>query len=165
MSKVINFKERREKLEKNKLFHPVKGWIVWLRCKKCQLTEYTEIRMSEGRIHKCGTLVDEYEVEIDVRAELTISLRNSELIKKFIKTIDQKSLLSNLMSSTISILRNLEDREKEYRNRLSKMTTNQINPYSEDWNPKEKGMDIKIARPIDLLLTAARRPELYFTDL
>ena len=69
------------------------------------------------------------------------------------------------MSSTISILRNLEDREKEYRNRLSKMTTNQINPYSEDWNPKEKGMDIKIARPIDLLLTAARRPELYFTDL
>jgi hypothetical protein len=57
--------------------------------------------MPDGRVHKCGTLVEEEEVQIDVRAEYTISLRNSlrldELFKQtkipgFLKPLAKKVL-------------------------------------------------------------------------
>ena len=80
MAKVINLAERREQKIQKQLHSPMQGWIVWLKCPKCETREYSELRMPEGRIHKCGTMVEEHEVEIDIRAELTVSLRNSELI-------------------------------------------------------------------------------------
>ena len=99
MSKVINLAERREQKRKQDLFKPVQGWIVWLKCPKCETLEYSELRMSEGRIHKCGTLVEEQEVEIDVRAEYTVSLRNSEMLSDLLNNTKAKGVLKRFLKS------------------------------------------------------------------
>ena len=99
MAKVINLAERREQKNKEKQNNPLQGWIVWLKCPQCDTREYSELRMPEGRIHKCGTMVEEHEVEIDIRAELTISLRNSELISKLINKTNAKGFIKNFLKS------------------------------------------------------------------
>ena len=77
-AKVINLADRRAKKEDEVRNAPIPGWIVWLHCPKCNTLEYSEISMPDGRVHKkCGTLVEEEEIQIDVRAEYTISMRNS----------------------------------------------------------------------------------------
>ena len=78
-AKVISLADRRAKKEVEARNAPIIGWISWLHCPKCKTLEYSEVEMPDGRIHKkCGTLVEEEVVQIDVRAEFTISLRNSE---------------------------------------------------------------------------------------
>ena len=59
----------------------IPGSITWLHCPSCDTLEYTEIAMEGGRRHKCGSIVEEAEVEIDVRAEYTISQINLERIR------------------------------------------------------------------------------------
>ena len=76
-AKIINLADRRARKEDESRNAPIPGWIIWLHCPKCKSLEYSEIEMPDGRVHKCGTLVEEEEVQIDVRAEYTISLRNS----------------------------------------------------------------------------------------
>ncbi len=94
MAKVINLAERREQKIQKQLHSPMQGWIVWLKCPKCETREYSELRMPEGRIHKCGTMVEEHEVEIDIRAELTVSLRNSELISEHLAKSNAKGIMN-----------------------------------------------------------------------
>ena len=78
-AKVISLADRRAKKEDEARNAPIIGWISWLHCPKCKTLEYSEVEMPDGRIHKkCGTLVEEEVVQIDVRAEFTISLRNSK---------------------------------------------------------------------------------------
>ena len=73
MSKVINFAERLADRKAKEESRQIEGWLIWLHCPKCNTIEYTELRMPGGRVHKCGTLVEEEEIPIDVRAEFTIS--------------------------------------------------------------------------------------------
>ena len=76
MSKVINFAERLADRKAKEESRQIEGWLIWLHCPQCNTIEYTEMRMPGGRIHKCGTLVEEEEIPIDIRAEFTISQRN-----------------------------------------------------------------------------------------
>ena len=99
MAKVINLAERREQKIQKQLHSPMQGWIVWLKCPKCETREYSELRMPEGRIHKCGTMVEEHEVEIDIRAELTVSLRNSELISELLAKSNAKGIMKKFLKS------------------------------------------------------------------
>ena len=48
MAKVINLAERREQKIQKQLHSPMQGWIVWLKCPKCETREYSELRMPEG---------------------------------------------------------------------------------------------------------------------
>ena len=86
-AKVINLADRRAKKEDDARNAPISGWITWLFCPKCHSLEYSEIEMPNGRVHKkCGTLVEEEEVEIDVRTEYTISLRNTKILEELFKS-------------------------------------------------------------------------------
>lgn len=60
---------------------PIPGSITWLRCKSCGTLEYTEVDIAGGRRHKCGAIVEEARVEVDLRAEHTIALINLERIR------------------------------------------------------------------------------------
>ena len=165
MAKVINLAERREQKNKEKQKNPLQGWIVWLKCPQCNTREYSELRMPEGRIHKCGTMVEEHEVEIDIRAELTISLRNSELISELLNKASARGFIKNFLKSGRAMLEHLEMSEEEYRKRLMLMSSKECEPYPEQWDPEEKGLDIKKMDPLGLQLTPARQPELYFSDV
>ena len=164
MAKVINLAERREQKIQEKLHNPMQGWIVWLKCPQCETREYSELRMAEGRIHKCGTLVEEHEVEIDIRAELTVSLRNSELISELLNKTNAKGFLKKFLKSGRAMLEHLERSEEEYRKRLELMASCECKPYPDDWDPVEKGLEIKKMDPLGLQLTPARQPELHFPD-
>ena len=85
-AKVINLADRRAEKEKESRNAPILAYITWLYCPKCKSLEYSELEMPNGRIHKtCGTLVEEEEVQIEVRAEYTISLRNSKRLDELFK--------------------------------------------------------------------------------
>ena len=143
MAKVINLAERREQKIQKQLHSPMQGWIVWL---------------------KCCTMVEEHEVEIDIRAELTVSLRNSELISELLAKSNAKGIMKKFLKSGRAMLEHLERSEEEYRKRLQLMSQQECTPYPEEWDPEEKGLEIKKMDPLGLQLTAARQPELYFPD-
>ena len=85
-AKVINLADRRAKKENEARNAPIHAFITWLYCPKCKSLEYSELEMPNGRIHKqCGSMVEEEEVEIEVRAEYTISLRNSNRLDELIE--------------------------------------------------------------------------------
>jgi hypothetical protein len=52
---------------------PLPGQMVWLRCPACGTLEYSELLLPGGRRHKCGTIVEEAVVDLDVRAEWTVA--------------------------------------------------------------------------------------------
>ena len=84
-AKVINLADRRAKKENEARSAPIYSVITWLYCPKCKSLEYSELEMPNGRVQKqCGTLVEEEEVEIEVRAEYTISLRNSNRLNELL---------------------------------------------------------------------------------
>ncbi len=106
-AKIINLADRRAKKEDEAQNAPIRGWIIWLHCPKCKSLEYSEIEIPEGRIHKCGTLVEEEEVQIDVRAEYTISLRNSLRLEELFKQTKIPGFLKPLAKKGIGMLENL----------------------------------------------------------
>lgn len=82
---------------------PIPGRLIWLHCPTCNTLEYTELALAGARVHNsCGTQVEEIQVDLDLRAEHTITEINLERL----------NILGNL----------LEDQRKvyeEYRNRLA----------------------------------------------
>lgn len=71
---------------------PVPGRLIWLHCPACDTLEYTEMAMSGGRVHNvCGTHVVEAEVELDLRAEQTITRINLERLKILEKLLAEQS--------------------------------------------------------------------------
>ena len=92
---------------------PVPGKLIWLRCPSCGTLEYTELEMPGGRSHKCGTVVEEAVVDVDIRAELTITAEN-------LKRIDTIALY----------LRDQRERFMDYRQRLGLMGGGELKIYS-----------------------------------
>ena len=113
-TKVINLAERRAQRERQAASVPIPGWLGWLHWPKCETTEYTEILMAEGRNHKCGTLVEEKEVPIDVRAEYTISLRNLEILDNLLESQTPSRLLGRFLKTSRDALEQLPALEEEY---------------------------------------------------
>ena len=97
---------------------PLAGQLIWLYCPTCKIVEYTEMRMTGGRVHNvCGTQVEEAAVELDLRAECTIAEINLERL----------SILEHLLQSE-------RMRYEEYRKRLALAAGRSIEAYplSED---------------------------------
>jgi len=119
----------------------------------------------DGRVHKCGTLVEEEEVQIDVRAEYTISLRNSLRLDELFKQTKIPGFLKPLAKKGIGMLENLQAAEEEYRKRLKNITGGSVDAYSNDWDEKSLGMELKTLEPLGIILTEARQPNLHFPEV
>ncbi len=97
---------------------PLAGQLIWLYCPTCKIVEYTEMRMTGGRVHNvCGTQVEDSAVELDLRAEYTIAEINLERL----------SILEHLLQSE-------RMRYEEYRKRLALAAGRSIEayPFSEE---------------------------------
>jgi len=164
-AKIINLADRRARKEDESRNAPIPGWIIWLHCPKCKSLEYSEIEMPDGRVHKCGTLVEEEEVQIDVRAEYTISLRNSLRLDELFKQTKIPGFLKPLAKKGIGMLENLQAAEEEYRKRLKNITGGSVDAYSNDWDEKSLGMELITLEPLGIILTEARQPNLHFTEV
>ena len=131
-AKVINLADRRAKKEDEARNAPIPGWIVWLHCPKCNTLEYSEVPMPDGRVHKkCGTLVEEEEIQIDVRAEYTISMRNSNRLEELFKETKIPGFMKPLAKKGIGMLENLQAAESAIRDadiaeEVALLTRNQI---------------------------------------
>lgn len=92
---------------------PVPGRLIWLHCPTCNTMEYTEMAMSGGRVHNtCGTQVQEAEVELDLRAEHTLSRINLERL----------GILENLLAEQ-------RGKYEEYQHRLSLAAGKKLEEY------------------------------------
>ena len=164
MSKVINLAERRAQRQARQREEVISGHIIWLHCPTCKTTEYTEVQIPGGRIHnKCGTLVEEKPVPIDIRAEYTIAMRNLTILEEWAKKGHIPRLLSRLLGPARQMLQQIENAEREYQRRLEAIVyPKKLTPYTDEWNPQGQNMNVKIIQPFGILLTAARQPDLYF---
>ena len=141
--KVISLAERRGEKSQNKAkaeknaaaraasdagadASPVPGKMVWLFCPTCKSLEYTEMLMGGGRTHNpCGTIVEEYEADLDLRAEYTIAQVNLERL--------------NILEE---IVEGQRQRFEEYKKRLLLAAGKNMQPYEMD---DEKLKDLPIA--------------------
>jgi len=165
-SNVINLADRRAKKEDEARNEPIPGWIFWLHCPNCKSLEYSEVEMPDGRVHKkCGTLVEEEEVHIDVRAEYTVSLRNSLRLDGLFKQTKIPGFLKPLAKKGIGMLENLQAAEEEYRKRLNNIAGGSVDAYHDDWDEKSLGMELKMLEPLGIILTEARQPNLHFPEV
>jgi len=165
-AKVINLADRRAKKENEARNAPIMAWITWLYCPRCKSIEYSELEMPNGRIHKkCGTLVEEEDVQIEVRAEYTISLRNSKRLEALFNETKIPGFLKPLAKKGIGMLENLQAAEQEYRKRLENLVDGSLIPYPDDWDEHSLEMQLKTLDPLGLILTEARQPNLHFPEL
>ncbi len=164
MSKVIDLAQwKKQKESEQQGDDAIPGFLIWLHCPSCQTTEYTEVRLSSGRIHKCGTLVEEVEVPIDIRAEYTISQKNLSILEKGIEeNSNLKSKFRKLFGENKLLREQLKRNEMEYQHRLALMTSEKLVPYPEDWDAKKHGVEFVIVQPSGIMITAARQADKYF---
>ncbi len=94
---------------------PLPGKLIWLHCPACGTLEYSEIEIPGGRRHKCGAVVREAAVEIDVRAEATVAEINLRRIDALSEYLDQQ-----------------RQRYLEYRRRLESIAGQPTEPYPID---------------------------------
>ena len=164
-AKVINLADRRAKKENEARDAPIYAVITWLYCPKCRSLEYSELEMPNGRVHKqCGTLVEEEEVEIEVRAEYTISLRNSERLDELLNGTKIPGFLKPLAKKGNGMLESFQAAEKEYRKRLENIVDGSVMPYPDEWDENTLEMELKTLAPLGVVLTEARQPNLHFPE-
>ena len=157
-AKVINLADRRAKKEKESRNAPILAYITWLYCPKCKSLEYSELEMPNGRIHKtCGTLVEEEEVQIEVRAEYTISLRNSKRLDELFEETKMPGFLTPVAKKGVGMLESLQAAEKEYRKRLENIVESPIIPYDDDWDELSLKMNFKTLDPYTILALKSYR--------
>lgn len=162
---IIDFNQfrRQRELPQTSVGYP--GFLIWLHCPSCNLVQYTTVQMHGGRVHKCGTLVDEVEVPIDVRCEYTLSLRNLTILKNWealhlASFADNRKLRNYLESS----LRQMEVNEIEFQKRLVSVLPSKLEPHPETWSPQEYCLELKTIEPFGILLSSARQSERYFPN-
>ncbi len=154
MAEIISFDQWRQDKKNADSQQPMVGFLVWLHCPKCNIYEYTELRMPGGRVHKCGVFVEEVEVKIDLRAELTITMRN-------LKSLDG---LFHSKKTNIELLKKLFEREKEFVSRLKLVAKREIPLYPDDWQPEDPEIHTDMIQDYPFVVTPVRRPELWFPD-
>lgn len=164
MSKVINFADRLADRKAKEEARSIDGWLIWLHCPKCNTIEYTEVQMEGGRVHKCGTLVEEKELPIDVRAEFTISQRNLQKLQELEEKQQSSKVMKLVGGGLQSLIKQLRAREEEYQQRLQNMTSITITPYPEQWDPSAQGVEFSVSDPLGLQISAARQGHQLFSQ-
>ena len=114
----------------------VPGRLVWLHCPTCGSYEYTELVLPGGRAHnRCGTTVEEAEVDLDLRAEYTLATVN----------INQLRALQDVIATQ-------EKRFQEYRNRLTLAARQPLKAYPEP-KPGSAQLPATQVDPLGLLIS------------
>lgn len=144
------FKERKAKQEEERTYH---GKMVWLFCPTCNSIEYTEVIAPNGRSHKCGTQVIEKEVDLDLRAELTLTLYNIERIKQLLKENSASRLKKLFAKSFDKALKNLLLSEEMY---LQRLHAEGVPPYPDPINEIKERLPIKIVNELGLYISDFR---------
>lgn len=154
------FRKRKQKEENEK---PYPGTLVWLYCPSCETIEYTEIVAPHGRSHKCGTVVQEIEVTLDLRAEFTITQFNLKRIEGLLEK-NKESRLKKLISKSLdNALLALKQSEETYVSRLHLAAGCQIPPYPGDIESLKDRLPIAETNKLGLLISEFRfEPEKRF---
>ncbi len=161
--KTISLEHFREKKKKEELEKPFPGRLVWLRCPKCQNIEYTEVVAPNGRSHKCGTMVEEVEVKIDLRAELTITHYNLKKIEALLKENEKFKLLKIISKSLDKALLALKRSEETYLERLHISAKQKITIYPGEIVDIKNKLPIIEENKLGLLISEFRfKPEKRF---
>ncbi len=147
------FRKRKEKEQQEKK-HP--GVLVWLFCPTCKTMEYTEIVAPTGRTHKCGTLIEEAEVDLDIRAELTITRFNMEKIDQLLEQNKEFRLVKLFSKSLDKALLALKTSEETYFERLLISSNYQASPYPFDIEEFKDRLPIKDINKLGLLISEFR---------
>lgn len=164
-SKTISldaFRQRRQKEEAERTYP---GTLVWLRCPSCETIEYTEIVAPHGRTHKCGTLVKEAAVRVDLRAEYTITLFNLKKIEEILEKNKESKLRKLISKSLDNALQALKQSEEAYAARLHMAAGCQIPPYPGEIEEIRDSLPIKEENKLGLFISEFRHePEKRFND-
>lgn len=155
-SKTISLDQFRHKKEKEQAEKQFRTVLVWLHCPICKTTEYTEIVAPHGRTHFCGTPVEEIEVELDKRAELTITRYNIQKIDQLIKKNNNFKLRKLFAKSLNKALITLKKSEETYLKRLGENTP----PYPGEIEALKDKLPIKEVNKLGLWISEFRyKPE------
>ncbi|PCI29592.1 MAG: hypothetical protein COB67_03710 [SAR324 cluster bacterium] len=155
-SKPISFADFRERKLKKQAEETLPGVLVWLYCPTCNIIEYTEVVAPNGRTHHCGTLVQESEVQVDFRAEMTITERNLKKIEILLQE-NQKFRLKKLLARSLDkVLINLKNTEETYLQRLQMASSYQATPYPEDFETLKEKLPIKEENKVGLFISEFR---------
>ncbi|OGH02096.1 MAG: hypothetical protein A2600_07445 [Candidatus Lambdaproteobacteria bacterium RIFOXYD1_FULL_56_27] len=150
------FRKKREEAKAQEELEPFEGCLVWLHCPNCQKIEYTEVRAPGGRTHRCGTKVEEVEVFLDLRAELSFTLENLKTIEAHLLEVGQNRLKKLLARSLEKTLLQLKASEEEYASRLQKAGGGRVVPYPQETQPLvERFAEVQI-NPLGLYVTPFR---------
>lgn len=162
-SKPISLDSFRKKREQEEAERSYLGKMVWLHCPKCHTLEYTEIVSPAGRMHNCGTLVEEQEVELDLRAELTITLTNLATIEKLLEKNSGFKLIKIVSKSLDKALIALKASEETYRERLTLAAGAKLEPYPGELEEIVDKLPVKETNRLGLLISEFRfEPEKRF---
>ncbi len=154
------FRKKKEKEEAERYFP---GKMVWLYCPKCKSLEYTEIISPAGRMHNCGTRVEEREVELDLRAEITVTEYNLQVIGGLLSKNSRFKLVKILSKSLDKALVALKASEETYRDRIVLAAGMNLPPYPGEIEELADKLSIRDTNRLGLLISAFRfEPEKRF---
>ncbi|MBU2512977.1 hypothetical protein KJ966_16685 [bacterium] len=162
-SKTISLDAFRKKKQKEEAEKPYLGTLVWLYCRVCETIEYTEVVAPHGRTHKCGTIVEEVEVPLDLRAEYTLTQFNLEKINGLLHKNKESRLRKLISKSLDNALMALKQSEENYISRLHLAAGCQIPVYPGSLKDLEKQLPIKEINKLGMLISDFRfEPEKRF---
>ncbi|NQU65585.1 MAG: hypothetical protein HQ517_15060 [SAR324 cluster bacterium] len=141
------------------------GKMVWLRCPKCETLEYSEVLSPNGRMHVCGALVEEREIELDLRAELTITNYNLNVLDRLLKNNVRFRLIKIISKSLDKALIALKASEEAYQERLLLAAGMSVPLYTDEIDSLKDSLPIKDTNQLGLLISEFRfEPEKRFKN-
>jgi len=163
--KTISLDEFRKRKEKEKSEETFPSVLVWLNCPRCKTIEYSEVVALHGRSHKCGVQVKEVEVNVDLRAELTITRFNLDLIEELLKQNKKNRLIKLISRNLDNALISLKKSEETYVERLLLAAKEPFEPYPGNIDELKNKLPIKETNNLGMLISEFRHaPEKRFQD-
>ncbi|MGK0290312.1 MAG: hypothetical protein ACI86H_001768 [bacterium] len=161
--KIVSLDQFRKKKNQEREETPVYGTLVWLHCPTCKNIEYTEVIAPHGRQHKCGTQVEEIEVELDLRAEATLVALNTQKLQE-VREKKTESRWKKILNPTLThVLDALQHTEDAYLSRIQAAAGKTVEPYPLDREDLIEKLPIATKTQFDLLISHFRlEPEKRF---
>ncbi|MDX2471271.1 MAG: hypothetical protein QNL04_11925 [SAR324 cluster bacterium] len=132
------------------------GKLVWLFCPVCETIEYSEVVAPNGRSHKCGTQVEEVEVELDLRAEAYMTHSNLKAIEAKIKELQKSKLLKLSRRGLLKALTQLKASEEVYLNKLQMAAHGELLPYVGSLEDVKEKLQIEATDPLGIMISPFR---------
>ena len=157
------FRKKKADKEADQKNKPLAGTLVWLNCPTCERIEYTEVVAPSGRTHSCGTQVEEKEVLLDLRGELTLAQANLARLEELLAEAGKNRLMKLLSRSMEKTLSQVKASEETYIERLQKAGDYQVTPYEGVIEEMTDRLPIAEKNPLGLWISKFRQhPERRF---